>query len=304
MVMERIGRIVLGVLLGLGATTAASARVCGDADGNSRVNVTDGVQVLRSAVGLSSSCAANPALCDVDGSGTTTVSDGVNVLRKSAGLAIADACPSGATAEIQAITDVVVPFLTIALSELQVARIANTDVRAAGTGACPGRGSRTTTRQGDAATVTLDGWPVYQPGLGCFALDGSIQMQLGVFGTVSVALELTDLGSSQVVAFEGTVGSGSQSDGGFVFDGGPVIVRGDDGREIVRVTFDALALDGEGRVVEGSVEADDTSSRFDVGTVRITIQGRTAARVHVVRDDGGTQDYELDLQTGELTPAV
>jgi len=58
--------------------------VCGDANGDGRVTVTDGVQVLRAAAGLSSDC--TPARCDVDGNGTISVTDGVNVLREAAAL--------------------------------------------------------------------------------------------------------------------------------------------------------------------------------------------------------------------------
>jgi hypothetical protein len=54
--------------------------------------VSDGVNVLRAAAGLSSTCAV-AAACDVDGSGATTVTDGVNVLRAAAGLSATLACP-------------------------------------------------------------------------------------------------------------------------------------------------------------------------------------------------------------------
>jgi hypothetical protein len=64
----------------------AHAQVCGDADGNGAVTVTDGVQTLRSAAGLSTSCTLGR--CDVDGNGAVTVTDGVNVLRVAAGLLV------------------------------------------------------------------------------------------------------------------------------------------------------------------------------------------------------------------------
>jgi hypothetical protein len=64
--------------------------LCGDADGSGVVTVTDGVQVLRQAAGLSSVCTL--AVCDVDHSGTITVTDGVNVLRAAAGLPAISAC--------------------------------------------------------------------------------------------------------------------------------------------------------------------------------------------------------------------
>jgi hypothetical protein len=65
-------------------TTPTPATGCGDADGSGGLTVTDGVQTLRGAAGLSSPC--TPAVCDVDGDGSITVTDGVNVLRGAAGL--------------------------------------------------------------------------------------------------------------------------------------------------------------------------------------------------------------------------
>jgi hypothetical protein len=65
--------------------------VCGDADQNGTVTVSDGVQTLRAAAGLSSSCTV--ARCDVDGGGTITLADGVAVLRTAAGLTSIAQCP-------------------------------------------------------------------------------------------------------------------------------------------------------------------------------------------------------------------
>lgn len=63
---------------------------CGDADGSGEVTVTDGVQTLRAAAELSSTCTL--ARCDVNGSGSITVSDGVQVLRAAAGLSVDGTC--------------------------------------------------------------------------------------------------------------------------------------------------------------------------------------------------------------------
>jgi hypothetical protein len=65
--------------------------ICGDADQSGAITVTDGVQTLRAAAELSSSC--TPERCDLDGSGTVSVSDGVNVLRGAAGLPFTSNCP-------------------------------------------------------------------------------------------------------------------------------------------------------------------------------------------------------------------
>ena len=75
----------------IGPTPTPTAEpVCGDADGNGEVTVSDGVQVLRAAADLSSTCTL--AVCDVDGNGAITVSDAVAVLRRAAGLEGANAC--------------------------------------------------------------------------------------------------------------------------------------------------------------------------------------------------------------------
>ena len=69
-----------------------TAPTCGDPDGSGSVTVSDGVNVLRAAAGLSSTCTTEAA-CDVDGSGAMTVTDGVNVLRAAAGLSAGLVCP-------------------------------------------------------------------------------------------------------------------------------------------------------------------------------------------------------------------
>ena len=73
-----------GVIIDAVAVEAsASGNPC-DADGDGRVSVTDGVNVLRAAASLPSTC--ETSTCDVDGDGRVSVTDGVNVLRAAAGL--------------------------------------------------------------------------------------------------------------------------------------------------------------------------------------------------------------------------
>jgi hypothetical protein len=88
---------VLGLML---AAADAGAQLCGDADGNGSVTVADGVQALRAAADLSTTCTA--ARCDVDGNGTIAVADGVNVLRKAADLPVAGSCAVSTTAAVTA----------------------------------------------------------------------------------------------------------------------------------------------------------------------------------------------------------
>jgi hypothetical protein len=72
-------------------TPVATPGMCGDADLNGSLTVSDGVHVLRAAAGLSSNCP--PGRCDVDGNGTITITDGVNVLRGAAQLPFTANCP-------------------------------------------------------------------------------------------------------------------------------------------------------------------------------------------------------------------
>jgi hypothetical protein len=84
-------RCLLATALLVAIASPVRAQTCGDADGSGAITVTDGVQTLRAAAGLTSTCTA--PRCDVDTSGAITVTDGVNVLRAAAGLAVTLACP-------------------------------------------------------------------------------------------------------------------------------------------------------------------------------------------------------------------
>jgi hypothetical protein len=70
--------------------TATPPPLCGDADGNGSITVSDGVQVLRAVADLSSTCTLSR--CDVDGNGSLTVTDAVSVLRRAADLPAPDSC--------------------------------------------------------------------------------------------------------------------------------------------------------------------------------------------------------------------
>jgi len=91
--LQCLAAIALAVALTAIRPAPAAAQIfdiCGDVDDNGSVSVTDGVQVLRSAAGLSSNC--TKLICDVDVNGSIGVTDGVLVLRKAALLPISDNC--------------------------------------------------------------------------------------------------------------------------------------------------------------------------------------------------------------------
>jgi len=296
-------------LCGAVATTSAFAQTCGDADGSGSVTVTDGVQVLRSAAALSSSCSERANSCDVDGSGSVTVTDGVNVLRKAAGLTITESCPDGGgdgTADVAQVTDVLVPFLTFGLREVPDASSASAGaVQPADTEDCEDGGSRTTDRSGITLTVTFAACKVSESGIGAFQLDGLIRVELGTpNSSIHFDLKVTDLEKTKVYDFHGELTGQVRLSGGFVLDGGPVsVLNGAEGPKIFEITFNDLTVDGNGHIESGSVEAEDTSDSFELQSVEVEVEdGSSTASVHVVRDDATEQDYTLNLNTGDLTP--
>jgi hypothetical protein len=117
-----LGFLALAAAAVLTLPVAAHAqifKICGDVDGDKAVGVTDGVQVLRAAAGLSSDC--TDAICDIDVSGAITVTDGVIVLRKAAGLAITENCipdEGRINNQVAHIVQRVQPFISEALATI------------------------------------------------------------------------------------------------------------------------------------------------------------------------------------------
>lgn len=91
------GRRLLGFVLGSVALlcgpflTPSRAAICGDANQDDAVTVTDGVACLRIAAGLETSASGD---CDMNGDDAVTVSDGVSVLRNAASLSSVLSCAS------------------------------------------------------------------------------------------------------------------------------------------------------------------------------------------------------------------
>lgn len=298
--------LVCAGMWGLGAASGASAQVCGDADGNGAVNVTDGVQVLRAAAGLTSTCTQNPNNCNVDGTGDISVTDGVNVLRKAASLTITENCPGGGgDDDVREITDRVVPFLKLGLDSIPnlSPAAAPADVED-----CEDGGTRDTQENGNEIRVQFNACKVSEPGLGAFQLDGFIELTIGIpNSSVEFELNVTDLASGRLVDFDGTLtGRTRFPSSGFVLDGGPLAVRDSEGGPVVfTLTFDDLAVSGDGDIESGSVQAEDTSDSFDLKTAEIEVEdgNHTAAELRVVRDDDSEQLFIINLETGDITPA-
>ena len=130
---------VVGLLAWL-LVSPASAPTCGDPDSDGQTTVADGIQTLRAAALLSSSCVN--ATCDLDGSGSVNVNDGVNVLRKAAGLSAPNACLGSLECDascVQAQAGSVVARIQGAL-EIGVAALPASAAVIAGTTPCPDGG--------------------------------------------------------------------------------------------------------------------------------------------------------------------
>lgn len=280
---------------------SASAQVCGDATGDGNVTVTDGVQTLRAAAFLSSAC--TPAACDVDGSGAVTVTDGVNVLRKAASLSAPDACPGdgGETQQVEQVVTTVTPTLVLGFTALA-------DVGFASAGAapaqdvdeCPAGGTRLRQQTGPVTLrVSLDRCRYQAPTLGTYEFDGEFLVSFQRF-EFTFSFTTTEVATSRVVAFEGTLGFTPVLGGGFVADGGPVTVTTDQGD--LALVFDDLVFDDEGRPQSGSGRIEDTDDLFALASVSLTVTSSTTAEVVATFDDQREARFLLNLATGDFTP--
>lgn len=279
--------LIAGTLL-LGAILAAdaSAQTCGDADGNGVVTVTDGVQTLRAAASLGSTCTA--AACDIDGSGAITVTDGVNVLRKAAGLAITESCPGGSLdAQIQALLGTALPTFGF-LTKGGAASLA----RAAFEQPCDNAG----------------GFLIIDDQTGAVSYDnceiGGVRLEGFFAGNANGAefdVTFTDLSTGDFETLAGNfseraVGEGAVFSGRFAYDSSSF--GGFD------IGFDELAVSPSseffvGGVVEFSV---DDGLLENVDTIRLIFNPTTIALVEVDLTGGGVVPFNYDLVSGDLTP--
>lgn len=276
--------IAAGCLLALTSVTA-EAQVCGDADGNGSVSVTDGVQALRQAAGLSSSCGTGQ--CDVDGNGTVSVTDGVNILRKAASLPITENCPGGTTRNEQ-----VERLLTTSLPTFGALTKFGGQSAAAGTSQlCDNsEGSFTFDQETGALTFTnceLEG----------FRYEGHITLFSDGF---DLDITLTDLSTGEVQVFSGEF-SERQSGQTFVVDGFldfSSTVTGDFSVEFSNLVSDPSSVFFTG----GSLFYTVTDATLpDVTGIEITFTPATTARVDVFLVDQSVVPFNYDLVSGQLT---
>jgi hypothetical protein len=260
----------------------ASAQVCGDADGNGQVSVTDGVQALRAAATLSTTCTA--ARCDVDGNGSISVTDGVNILRKAAALPITENCPGNTNQQIEGLLQNTLPIFG------EMTKIGTiSGARAAAEQVCDNGGLLVV----DEETGDIE---FFDCTLGTFNYDGFF-----AFGpnTFDFDITFTDVTSG---ASESLFGSLSERQVGEDF-----VVSGFFGLEssfgTFDVEFDELVTDPNGNFVGGSLAfAVDNGELSEVDEIRLTFSRSPNALVDVFLSDGSELQFNFDTISGELTP--
>jgi hypothetical protein len=281
------------------AAACAIARIagaeCGDVDESGAVTVTDGVQVLRGAAGLSSLC--TQALCDVDGSGGITVTDAVNVLRKAAGLTSNATCGSSVDQAVAAVIDDVRPLLEIGLGFIPVPASSGAKISwaaAAGQGfPCPDGGSIEAT-----GTFTT----FMQCTFGGETLNGTIG---GSASTVDFSLNISDAASGDSISINGGLGF-ALTDKVITLNGNLAFsstLDGSFGVAFQTLQVDASSSAGSLMLLGGALVTDVSSSGTGLQTITLRPNGTNVVAVDVDLTAGGTAAFTYDLQSGELTPA-
>ncbi len=286
--------LVLGLLvLGLAAAPAA-AQVCGDANGDGDVTVSDGVQALRAAADLSSICDAG---CDVDGNGSVTVSDGVNILRKAADLPVNEACDFTG----QEANGVVSPSLSIFDGMTKIPGIGGASVSAAAPGDCENAG--TVEQQGgttgSAIVLTFTNCQIkgaiLDGQIGRLVLNDRLTLAFGKF-------KITRLKTSESLTFNGQLTIANETQGTRV--NGSLNV---DSSKVgaFSLNFTRILITGDGSVRQGTLDydlADTTVGK--IAHIHIVFSDGDQLAVTVQLRNGQVHSFLLDRDTRLLVPAV
>ncbi len=277
-------RFLMTIVLALGLTYAvpAAAQVCGDADGNGTVSVSDGVQTLRAAAGLSSTC--TDAVCDVDGSGAVTVTDGVSVLRKAAGLPITENCGGALASQPETVLHEIDTLFKIGL-----AYATSTPVASCANGA---DGAIDVTTDTDGTTTSFDTCQVDDVELFGDIILGATTLSFCVFEADTVGEEdfISDYDGDLTL---GNAGGGRSLNG--------VLDVTTDSASALTVTVNGVVV-VDGKLTSGSVDVDLTDSDIADAFTRLVLMfdGSGVANVVATQANGGTENHRLDLATGNL----
>jgi len=280
--------VVFVGVLGVAATARA---VCGDANGDGNVTVSDGVQTLRAAAGLSSSCDTD---CDFDGNGAITVSDGVNVLRKAADLPVLENCPNNGNPVSTMIGHTLGLFGP--LTKIGAVGGAAGAARAAGTRATMAAASICDNASGGFQETT-DGFTFDDCQIGNLTLTGFLGAGGGSLDFSNLAVQRR----GDVLTLVGSLSVGDAS-GNSELSG---VLQGDS-RQLGRyaITYEQVVSDARGNTLAGLLDFDTSSSNIrNVNEVQVTLTGGTSLPVVVRFTDDSTRNFAYDTATEVLTAA-
>ena len=269
-----------------------AAQTCGDANGDDSVTVTDGVQALRKAADLPSSCDEG---CDVDGSGATTVTDGVNILRKVAGLALNEACNFTS----QEANGVVNPSLSIFDGMTKVPGIGSAGALAAAAGDCENDGTIDRVQFPAQSTTTFTGCEI----------QGAI-----INGTISRVV----LGQGVALGFDGFMMTRLKTSESHTFNGQLAIVDERVGKRVsgtltitsskrgtFTLEFQRILLIGDGSARQGALIYDLTkTTKGKIRLIQITFNDSDQLPVSVQLRTQQVKQFLLNRGTRLLVPAV
>ena len=137
------------------------------------------------------------------------------------------------------------------------------------------------------------------PALGTYEFDGSFVVSLARLEVV-FQFTTTELATSRVVEFNGTLGFVPNGSGNFIADGGPITVSTPQGN--FALFFQQLVFDAEGRPLSGAGRVEDTDNAFALAQVSLTVTSATSADVVATFDDESEARFLLNLVTGDFTP--
>lgn len=281
-------RLFLGALCALVVSHgSAYAQICGDADNNGQVSVTDGVAALRAAATLPNTCGGGR--CDVDGNGSITVTDGVNILRKAASLPITENCP-GASVD-QQVEELLQNTLPIFGQLTKVGGGAAAQI--AETFACDNQDGffEIDPETGEISFVNCQ--------LGVFVYDGTLSSD-ETGNTLFFDLSFTDLTTGEFFSFFGDLSFRSTQTGGII--AGSLDVSFEDLGEI-SVVFEEVETDIDDNFVGGSLLFNATDSDIEgVVGIRVGFTTDVVVPVSVIFADESVITFDFDTISGELTP--
>lgn len=265
------------------AVAPVAAQVCGDADGNGTVTVTDGVVTLRAAAGLDTSC--TPATCDVDGNGAVTVTDGVNVLRQAAELPAFNACPGGSTGQPQTVLREMQTLFTVGLPYAT-----NTKVTA-----CANDGT-VEDLPPDADGVDTE---FFACQVGSVLIEGDIIVGPALLTFSFLAVTTADENEDDIANYDGALTLATSGAGRSM--NGTVDVDSESAGPLLPLTFANTVIVGA-QLTSGTATLDLTDSDIvDAFTsLVLTFDGSGIAQVQATQSNGGTANYSFNLATGDV----